>query len=153
MTKITSPLKSHSRLGPVLLYLALDTLCVGAGMGVPIFAILVGFAAGWFLPGALRAPSPSSSPSRKQILRAAFLLGAYTFALMLIIWGPTLPRLWGPRADLVDFGIPLILYEPTASFIGWEVLMIAVSPFLQVLAVVFGADVRLLFAEAREPGR
>jgi len=31
--------------------------------------------------------------------------------------------------------------------------MIAVSPFLQVLAVVFGADVRLLFAEAREPGR
>jgi hypothetical protein len=153
VTKISSLLKSHPRLGPLLLYLALDTLCIGAGMGVPIFAILIGFAAGWFLPGALRSPSPSSSPSRKEILRAAFLLGGFTFALMLIIWGPTIPRLWGPRAELVNFGIPLILYEPTASFIGWEVLMIAVSPFLQVLAVVFGADVRLLFAEARQPAR
>jgi hypothetical protein len=151
VTKIPSLLKSHPSLGPLLLYLALDTLCVGAGMGVPIFAILIGFAVGWFLPGALRSPSPSGSPSRRKILRAAALLGAYTFALMLIIWGPTLPRLWGPRADLVNFGIPLILYEPTASFIGWELLMIAVSPFLQVLAVVFGADVRLLFGEMRQP--
>jgi hypothetical protein len=122
-------------------------------MGVPIFAILIGFGVGWFLPGVLRSSSLSSMPSRKEILRAAFLLGTYTFALMLIIWGPTLPRLWGPRADLVNFGIPLILYEPTASFIGWEVLMIAISPFLQVLAIVFGADLRLLFTEAREPGR
>jgi len=69
---------------------------------------------------------------------------------MAIIWGPTIPRLWDPQGDLANFGIPLILYEPRSSFVGWEVLMIGISPFLQVMAVVFGADVRLLFGEERE---
>jgi len=137
-------------LRPLLLYLGLDTLCVGIGMGVPIFAILVGFAVGWFLPGYLPASTSPGRPSRKAILRAAFLLGAFTFALMAMIWGPTIPRLWDPQGDLANFGIPLILYEPRSSFVGWEVLMIGISPFLQVMAVVFGADVRLLFGEERE---
>jgi hypothetical protein len=129
---------------PLILYLILDTLCIGAGMGVPIFAILIGFAAGWFLPASL-----PGKPTRKAILGSAFFLGAYTFLIMAALWGPTLTMLWDPGADLANFGIPLILYEPRASFIGWEVLMIAISPFLQVLAVVFGADVRLLIGEER----
>ncbi len=86
-------------------------------------------------------------------------MGAYAFALIVILWGPTLPRLWSPQADLVDFGVPIILCEPTASVIGREGLMIDISPFLQVRVVVIGRDLRLLFGEARarplsaEPGR
>lgn len=142
-------MKSLPRPRFLLLYVILDTLCVGAGMGVPIFAILFGFAVGWILPALLPAPTSPGKPTRKAILGSAFLLGAYTFVLMAVLWGPTLPMLWDPRADLANFGIPLILFEPRASFIGWEVLMIAISPFLQVLAIVFGADVRLLFVEKR----
>ena len=32
--------------------------------------------------------------------------------------------LFDPTADLANFGIPQLLYEPLASFIGWLVLMI-----------------------------
>jgi hypothetical protein len=49
-----------------------------------------------------------------------------------------------PVADLANFGIPLILYDPTASFIGWLALMIVISPFLQFLMALFGAHLTLL---------
>ena len=49
-----------------------------------------------------------------------------------------------PQADLANFGIPMILYGPQASFIGWLVLMIVISPFLQLLATLFGAHVTML---------
>jgi hypothetical protein len=48
-----------------------------------------------------------------------------------------------PAADIAHFGIPLILYEPVASFIGWIVLMVLISPFLQALAAAFSSSVRL----------
>jgi hypothetical protein len=38
----------------------------------------------------------------------------------------------------------MILYDPTASFVGWLVLMIAVSPFLQLLTTVFGSHLTLM---------
>jgi hypothetical protein len=48
-----------------------------------------------------------------------------------------------PSADLANFGIPLILFDPRASFIGWIVLMTIISPILQVLATAFASSVRL----------
>jgi len=39
----------------------------------------------------------------------------------------------------------MILYEPKASFIAWLVLMIFISPFLQLLATVFGGYMALVF--------
>jgi hypothetical protein len=128
-------------------FLVADTLSVGAGMGVPIFAILLGFVVGWFLPGVVVPAGPTVPPTRRDITKGALLASLYTFLLMLIIWGPTVPMLWDSQADLANFGIPMILYEPLASFIGWEVLMIAISPFLQLLAIVFAADLRLLRSE------
>ncbi len=47
--------------------------------------------------------------------------------------------LFDPSADLANFGIPLILFDPTASFVGWLALMIVISPFLQFLMTLFGA--------------
>ncbi len=49
-----------------------------------------------------------------------------------------------PAADLANFGIPPILYEPRASFIGWLVLMIAISPVLQLLMSLLGSHLALI---------
>ena len=42
------------------------------------------------------------------------------------------------------FSIPLILYDPSARFAGWLVLMIVISPFLQFLMTLLGAHLALL---------
>ena len=63
---------------------------------------------------------------------------------MAAVWGRAVGMLFDPAADLANFGIPLILYEPTASFVGWLVTMIFISPFLQFLMTLFGAQLALL---------
>lgn len=78
------------------------------------------------------------------VLRWAALTAAFTCALMVAVWGRAAGMLFDPAADLANFGIPLILYEPAASFIGWLVLMIVISPFLQFLMTLFGAHAALL---------
>jgi hypothetical protein len=52
--------------------------------------------------------------------------------------------LYGPEADLANFGIPQILFEPRLSLIAWLLLMIAISPFLQLLTTVFAGHLTLL---------
>jgi len=44
------------------------------------------------------------------------------------------------------------LYEPAASFIGWLVLMIVISPFLQLLMTLFGSHLALLWWSRNEGG-
>ncbi len=63
---------------------------------------------------------------------------------MIIIWGPTMAMLFDPYADFENFGIPLILYDPKISFVGWQVLMILISPFLQLLTTIFASYLTLL---------
>lgn len=120
-------------------YIALDTVCIGMGMGVPIFCILFGFPAGWYIVKNIA----SGETQRRAILRKALLYSmitsAYTFIVMAILWGRCIPMLFDPAADFMNFGIPMILYDPKASFIGWLVLMIFISPFLQLMATVFAA--------------
>ena len=62
---------------------------------------------------------------------------------MLIIWGPISTMLLNPYADFANFGIPMILYDPKISFIGWIILMVFISPFLQLLTTVFTAQLTL----------
>ncbi len=80
-----------------------------------------------------------------KALLYATVASACTFIVMAIIWGRCVPLLFDPAADYVNFGIPMILYEPKPSFIGWLVLMIVISPFLQLLATVFWGYVALVF--------
>ena len=138
-----SILFSRKLLVPILLFLFLDLLAVGAGMGVPIFAILFGFVVGWFLPRVLADRAPDVRSLLRRCVVAALLTSAFTFLLMLLIWGPMARMLFDPAADIANFGIPMILYEPVASFIGWIVLMVVLSPFLQALAAAFASTVRL----------
>jgi hypothetical protein len=138
-----SSLFSRRFLVPLLAFLLLDLLAVGLGMGVPIFAILFGFLVGWLAPSVLAEQAPDTTRLLRRCLLAALLTSAFTFLLMLLIWGPAARMLFDPAADLANFGIPMLLYEPVASFIGWIVLMVFISPFLQALSTAFSSSVRL----------
>lgn len=122
----------------LLLYILSILLCVGLGMGVPFFCILLGLPVGVYLAGRFTVQSLPIRQVLGKALQWAALTSAFTFIIMLILWAPALSRLAGPAEGLVNFGIPLILYEPLASFIGWEVLMIFISPSLQFLMTVLG---------------
>ena len=140
-------MKKIFALRPLLVYLIfifLDMLCIGMGMGVPIFCILFGFPVGWFIVIYIISNVRSAPLVFRKVLNYALLTSAVTFFGMLLVWGPTFAYLFDPSKDLANFGAPMILYEPLASFIGWQVLMILISPFLQFLITLFGAYLALL---------
>jgi hypothetical protein len=128
-----------------LIYVFLDMLCIGMGMGVPIFCILFGFPVGWFTVKYVTSTVTSLPLVFRRVLNYALLTSAVTFLGMLAIWGPTFTYLFNPGKDLANFGIPMILYEPLASFIGWQVLMVLISPFLQLLTTLFGSYLAILY--------
>jgi len=108
----------------------LDVISVGAGMGVPVFAILLGFVVGWRLA--------RRHGLRRALTRSALLSGL-TLAMMIAIWAPKFALLAQPGFDASEWGIPLVLYTSTASFFGWQALMIAGGPVLQFMAAATSA--------------
>ena len=127
-----------------VIYVILDILCTGMGMGVPIFCIILGFPVGWF---ALKYINREETSLQKVLPRAfhyAILISVVTLVGMVLIWGPAVQILFDPGRDIANFGIPMILYEPMASFIGWMVLMVFISPFLQFLTAILGTYMALL---------
>jgi len=130
----------------VAIYAVLDVIAVGMGMGVPIFPILLGFVVGWLLPAWYPAPAASLRQLLVRVLRWAAASAAWTFLQMAVIWLRTVPMLFDPGVDIAQFGHPMILYEPVPSFVGWIVLMVFVSPFLQLLTTVLAATLRLAVA-------
>lgn len=126
------------------LYGLLDLFCIGLGMGIPIFCIGLGFPVGWLVVRLINAKTSDLHQLLCKILLYAGLTSAVTMLGMVIIWGPTVTYLFDPSRDLANFGIPMILYEAEASFIGWLALMIVISPFLQFLTTLFGAHLALL---------
>ncbi|MCJ7665611.1 MAG: hypothetical protein MUO59_02600 [Actinobacteria bacterium] len=106
--------------------------------------ILFGFVAGWY--GTRRAQALYED--RKRRLSRIFLYSLFcagvTFVIMLVIWTRTIPMIFDPAADFANFGHPMILYDPRISFIGWLVLMIIISPFLQLMASIFSAFITLM---------
>jgi hypothetical protein len=131
-----------NRVFRIAAYVALDVVAVAAGMGVPIFPILLGLAVGWFVPPFLGIRGPYTPDDLRAVLRAAVLTSALTLIMMALIWLPTLRMLGDPKADIANFGMPLILYQPLSSFIGWIVLMVVISPILQMLTTLFGCVLR-----------
>ncbi len=123
----------------LLIYVFLDVFATGAGMGVPFFCILLGFPVGWFLTRRYLLLSEGIKATLKKTLRDSLITSGVTFAGMAVIWGPALARLFDPGADLANFGMPMILFEPNASFVAWLALMILISPLLQLLATIFAS--------------
>ena len=124
-------------------YAIFDVVLAGIGMGVPFFCILAGFVIGWYLPSA-----PSTTKTR-QGLRGSIVLAVavamFTVFVMFVIWSPAIAQAMDPAFDYEGFGIPQILFDPVASYIGWMLLMIVVSPILQMLTMVFSASLREAF--------
>jgi hypothetical protein len=137
--------------GALVAYVVIDGLCAGLGMGVPLFCILLGFSVGWF--GALRAWHfvPGKAAAMKRSLRYALLTSLVTLVIMVVLWGRLVPLAFHPYINPTNMGLPLLLYEPKASLIGWLVLMMLVSPFLQFTMTVFGSFVTFLFVFSRWP--
>ena len=126
------------------LFFILNLLCIGAGMGVPIFCILFGFVVGWYIAARLSEGGKSTGTVFREVFRYAVICSAVTFILMISLWGPfCLDGLTTPGYNYKNTGIPLILFDPRWSFIGWMVLMIIVSPFLQLLTIIFASFLRL----------
>jgi hypothetical protein len=123
----------------------LDLICVGLGMGVPIFCILFGLPVGSYIARRAMTRPGQVREVLSRVLAGAVLASAFTFVVMGLLWGRCVAMLFDPLADLANFGIPFILYEPRASFIGWVVLMIVISPFLQLLMALFGSHLTLLW--------
>ncbi len=127
----------------VLSYIILDTLFAGIGMGVPFFSILFGFPVGWYLAKRLTLQKVHINHILSMILKYATITSIFTLILMSLIWGPMTTMLWNPNVNFADLGIPLILYDPKISFSGWIILMVFISPFLQLLTTVFASHVTL----------
>lgn len=127
----------------LVLFILLDLLCVGMGMGVPIFCILFGFVVGWYIAKRISALDLNIKDALHQVIKYAIITSLFTFLVMLVIWGRMIVMLFDPASDFKNFGIPMILYEPKASFIGWLALMIFISPFLQLLTTIFASYLTL----------
>lgn len=126
-----------------LIYFILDTLFVGIGMGVPILNIIFGFPVGWYITKRLSNSPRNLKENLGVMLKYSFYTSLITFIWMVIIWVPISTMLINPTADFAHFGIPMILYDPKISFIGWIILMVFISPFLQLLTTVFAAQVTM----------
>ncbi len=131
-----------------VLYALVDLMCVGAGMGVPIFCILLGFPLGWYITRRSFVSEGHSRLLYTKILRSSILAAAFTFLSMAVIWGIGVVMFLHSSGDVRNFGHPFILFDPKASFIGWLVLMIVVSPFLQLLTTIFASFLALTRVES-----
>jgi len=127
----------------LLILITLELFLTAMGMGVPIFLIVFGFFFGFFLARKILVLNRKNS--LRTIFNHSLLASGFSFLIMLGIWGTYFLNIFDKNFDIVNSGIPMILYEPFASFIGWTVLMIFISPFLQFLMALFGAYVVLIF--------
>ena len=126
------------------IFVIVDLVCVGMVMEVPILCILFGFLVGWYIARRATIATANVKDILWKVLVQAIVTSAFTLVVMSLIWGSTIPMLFDPRADFQNFGHPFILYDPKLSFMGWLILMILISPFLQLLMTIFGSYLTLL---------
>ena len=116
----------------------------GIGMGVPIMNILFGFLVGWYSTRRVQILYNEQKKRFSKIFIYSLFCAGITLIIMLAIWGTTIPMLFDPTADLANFGHPMILFDPRASLIGWLILMIIISPILQLMTSIFSAFITLM---------
>lgn len=126
------------------IFVIVDLVCVGMGMGVPFLCILFGFFVGWYITKRATIAASNVKSIFREVFVYAIVTSTFTFVVMSVMWGSTIPMLFDSNADFQNFGHPFILYDPKVSFVGWLVLMILISPFLQLLTTIFGSYLTLL---------
>jgi uncharacterized protein YacL len=133
----------------IILYILIDMICVGAGMGVPIFCILLGFPLGWYITQRITASTEQLYQKYYKIFKFSLFAAIFTIIVMLIVWGSAILIHIHSSSDIQNFGHPYILYDPITSFIGWLILMIIISPFLQLLTAIFAAFITVIRNEKK----
>lgn len=123
------------------LFVVLDLFLMGIGMGIPVFAIPFGIVVGIYVNRSTKGLSATVSLPR--LLRAACVTSLVTFLIAGAIWLPQLAKL-SDGSDLGSYGIPLILYGEQASFVGWIVLMVVISPLLQAMVSISAGVIGLV---------
>lgn len=116
----------------------------GIGMGVPFLNILFGFIVGWYAARRACVLYEDLNERLSKIFIYCLFCTGITFLIMLCIWGIKISMLFDPLSDYKNFGHPMILYDPKLSFIGWLILMIIISPFLQMMTSIFSAFLTLI---------
>jgi len=144
MNNFLNKLIAIKTLWALVLFVLLDIFCIGMGMGVPFFCILLGIPIGWFLVLYVTAKTTDVREVLWKVLVYAAIAAGVTVVGMLIIWIPFSALLFKPGSDLSTVGMPLILYQPRASLIGWLALMIIISPVMQLLTTLFGTYLTIL---------
>ena len=127
-----------------ILFVILDIVFMGVGMGIPFFNIAFGFLVGWYIARRISFNEHEMKDIFKQLLKDSFITAFVTLIGMMIIWGWSITLLQSSDADIANFGLPLILYSPRASLIGWIILMIVIAPFLQLLTTLFAGNITLM---------
>jgi uncharacterized protein YacL len=133
----------------IILYILIDIICVGTGMGVPIFCILLGFPLGWYITKRVSASTELYHQKYYNIFKFSLYAAIFTFIVMLIVWVSAIMVHIHSASDIQNFGHPNILYDPKTSFIGWLILMIIISPFLQLLTAIFAAFITVIRNEKK----
>jgi hypothetical protein len=138
-----------------LLSVLINGVLVGAGMGVPIFCILMGAPYGFLAAGKILKKESQTHRHYHYysgILKASAILAMSTFVFMIIIWIPWVLKSFDTGFDYKNTGMPLILYTLKASFWGWITLMIVISPLLQFMTSV-SAGVAAVYLFLRKNGQ
>ena len=135
--------------GVIIIYILIDLICVGAGMGVPIFCILLGFPLGWYITKRVTASTEQLYQEYHLIFKYSLNASLFTFVIMLIVWVSAILINIHSSSDIQNFGHPYILFDPETSFLGWLILMIVISPFLQLLTTIFAAFITLVRNEKK----
>lgn len=128
----------------VVLFTVADVACVVLGLGVPVFCILLGIPVGWFVVETAAARRLTDREIRSEVLLGGVVTAFLTSVMMALVWGSSAAVLVDGQADPGSLGLPLLFADAKASIIGWLVLMIVVSPGLQLLMTHFGAHLTLL---------
>ncbi len=132
------------------IFIVINLICTGMGMGVPIFNILFGFIAGWFAARRALGLFKDAGKVLKKVFYYSLFCSGFTFLTMAAIWGRVIPMVFDSSYDFANFGIPMILFDPRISFIGWIILMIVISPLLQLLTSIFSGYLVLTFRQAKK---
>lgn len=127
----------------IILFVFIEFLILGLGMGVPIFNIIFGFFVGWYITRKFLKEIIDLKDLFGKILSTSLITSGFTFLLMLILWGTQIHFFFKENTDFENLGHPFILYDPKISFIGWLILMIFISPFLQLLLTIFSSFLTL----------
>lgn len=131
----------------IIIFIFLDLICVGMGMGVPIFCISFGFIVGWFNAKRVFTYQTITVPALRKLLLYATYTSAFTLLVMALLWGRWAMILFDSSTDFTNLGIPMILFDPKVSFIGWLILMIFISPCLQMLTTLFASILTLIITK------